>query len=126
MTHGGRVWAWLRARPLVLALLAAGVVVAAVLGGLELFGRGEDEFWERIQARGEFVVATDASYEPFSAVDGNGDLFGFDIELAEAIGRRWGVRVAFENITYDALLGALVAGRDDAVISAFVPQPDRT
>ena len=72
------------------------------------------------------MVATDASYVPFSAVDGNGALFGFDIELAEAIGREWGVRVSFENITYDALLGAVVSRRDDAVISAFVPQPERT
>ena len=121
-----KVWTWLRARPLLFALLAAGVLVAAGLGGLELLDQEEDEFWARIQARGEFVVATDASYVPFSAVDANGALFGFDVELAEAIGRLWGVRVTFENITYDALLGALVAGRDDAVISAFVPQPERT
>jgi polar amino acid transport system substrate-binding protein len=120
------VLAWLRARPLLAALLAAAVVLALGLGGLELLRGSEDEFWDRITARGEFVVATDASYVPFSAVDANGSLFGFDVDLAEAIGRRWGVRVVFENITYDALLGALVVGRDDAVISAFVPQPERT
>jgi ABC-type amino acid transport substrate-binding protein len=86
----------------------------------------EDAAWERIQAAGQMVVATDASYPPFSAVDGNGNLFGFDIDLAEEIGRRWGVEVAFENITYDALVTTLVVGRDDAVFSAFVPQPERT
>ena len=117
--------AWLRARPVLFAIVVALGLVAAGLGGLELLRPEEDEFWARIQSRGEFVVATDASYEPFSVVDANGDLFGFDIDLAEAIGRHWGVRVAFENITYDALLAALVAGRDDAVISAFVPQPER-
>lgn len=117
---------WLRAQPLPLALLVVAGVLAAGLGWLELLTPDEDEFWQRIQMRGEFVVVTDASYEPFSAVDGNGALFGFDIDLAEAIGARWGVRVAFENLTYDALLGALVVGRDDAVISAFVPQPERT
>lgn len=120
-----RTWRWLKARP-VAALVVAGVLLAVFLGGVALLRSDEDPFWERIQARGEFVVATDASYIPFSAVDANGALFGFDIELAEAIGRHWGVRVSFENITYDALLGTLVAGRDDAVISAFVPQPERT
>lgn len=86
----------------------------------------EDAAWARIQADGRMVVATDASYEPFAATDINGDLFGFDVDLAEAIGRRWGVAVAFENLTYDALLGALVVGRDELVISAFVAQPERT
>jgi polar amino acid transport system substrate-binding protein len=72
------------------------------------------------------VFATDASYPPFSAVDEAGNLFGLDIDLADEIGRRWGVQVAFENITYDALLTTLVVARDDVVLSAFVPQPERT
>ncbi len=126
----GRRWraavAWLRRRPLVLAVLAGALLLAVGLGAFRLLRADEDLVWQRIQTRRQFVVATDASYQPFSAVDGNGSLFGFDIDLAEAIGRHWGVAVAFENITYDALLGALVADRDDAVISAFVPQPERT
>lgn len=85
-----------------------------------------DEAWQRIQSHGVFTVATDASYPPFASVDEGGNLFGFDIDLAEEIARRWGVRAEFENITYDALLGTLISGRDDAVLSAFVPQPERT
>ena len=69
--------AWLRARPVLFAIVVALGLVAAGLGGLELLRPEEDEFWARIQSRGEFVVATDASYEPFSVVDANGDLFGF-------------------------------------------------
>ncbi|MCC7358679.1 MAG: amino acid ABC transporter substrate-binding protein [Anaerolineales bacterium] len=110
------------------ALAAAGV--AAVLLTAALLWRAahplEDAAWARIQADGRILIATDASYEPFSAVDANGDLFGFDVDLADAIARRWGVTAVFENITYDALLGTLIVGRDDAVISAFVAQPERT
>jgi len=87
--------------------------------------REEDTAWARIKADGVLRVATDASYPPFSAVDANGDLFGFDIDLAEALGRRLGVRVEFENLAYDALLAAVASGRNDAVISAFTPQPDK-
>jgi len=106
----------------------AGIVallVAAVIAW-RAWRTPEDAAWARIQADGRLVVATDASYPPFSATDANGDLFGLDVDLAEAIGRRWGVAVQFENITYDALLGTLVVGRDDVVISAFVAQPERT
>lgn len=106
-----------------------GVGLAALVGvglwGLALTREGEDEAWKRIRERGVIVIATDASYPPFSAVDADGNLFGFDIDLAEAIARRLGVRAEFENITYDALLPAVISGRDDAVISAYVPQPER-
>jgi cystine transport system substrate-binding protein len=85
----------------------------------------EDEAWKRIRARGVITIATDASFPPFAAVDENGNLFGFDVDLADELARRLGVRAEFENIAYDALLSTLVSNRDDAVISAFVPQPGR-
>jgi polar amino acid transport system substrate-binding protein len=109
--------------------LAALLSVAVVLAGVWVVGQlnqPDDAVWARIQSEKVWLVATDASYPPFSAVDGNGDLFGFDVDLAEGIARRWGATAAFENITYDALLGSLIAGRDQAVVSAFVPQPERT
>jgi ABC-type amino acid transport substrate-binding protein len=110
-------------------LVAAGLLLCALVVlvfGVRQLGQPPDAAWQRIQAQKVFVVASDASYPPFESLDANGALFGFDVDLADEIGRRWGVQVHYENITYDALLGALVAGRDDAVISAFVPQPDRT
>lgn len=109
-------------------LIAISVIVVVGFGiwVLRVALPKEDEVWKRIQERGVFTVATDASYPPFSAVDENGNLFGFDVDLADAIGREWGVRAEFENIAYDALLDTLISDRDDAVISAFVPQPERT
>lgn len=109
-----------------ITLIVISVGVIGIVIWLSNSNNRQDEIWERIQTSGVFTVATDASYPPFSAVDENGDLFGFEIDLAEEIGRRWGVQVAFENIAYDALLGAVTSQRDDAVISAFVPQPGRT
>jgi polar amino acid transport system substrate-binding protein len=109
--------------------LSITTLVVIVLG-IGIWGLGnsrwrEDAAWKRIRERGYIVVATDASYLPFSAVDENGSLFGFDVDLADEIGRRLGVRVEYENITYDALLAAVISGRDDAVVSAFVAQPER-
>jgi ABC-type amino acid transport substrate-binding protein len=106
-------------------MVAAALLLVAILV-LRRLTQPPDLTWQRIQSQKVFTVATDASYPPFSSVDANGSLFGFDVDLADEIGRRWGVTVNYENITYDALLGALVAGRDDAVVSAFVPQPERT
>lgn len=85
----------------------------------------QDAAWARIKEKGVIVFATDASYPPFSAVDADGNLFGFEVDLAEELARRLGVRAEFENIAYDTLLSAVVSGRDDAVISAFVPQLER-
>src|SRR5579859_8290179 len=93
----------LRRRRLVLA--AGTLVVLLALGVVaRRLGQPPDEAWQRIQAQKVLTVATDASYPPFSALDANGNLFGFDVDLADEIGRRWGVQVNYDNITYDALL----------------------
>jgi ABC-type amino acid transport substrate-binding protein len=110
---------WVGGVALIIALAALS------LGVYKLNFEKEDRVWARIQARQVFTVATDASYPPFAAIDANGNLFGFDIDLAEALGRRWGVKVEFETLAYDALMGSVISLRDDAVISAFVPQPER-
>jgi ABC-type amino acid transport substrate-binding protein len=109
-------------------LAAAAALTLLIVAGLAIrqLTQPPDLAWQRIRTQKVFTVATDASYPPFSSLDANGALFGFDVDLADEIGRRWGVQVNYDNITYDALLGTLVAGRDDAVISAFAPQPERT
>lgn len=120
-----RPWRW--AAGLGLGIGASLAVLLAWLAAT----RPADLAWQRVVAGGVVVFATDASYPPFSAVDPDGHLFGFDVDLAEALAGRLSrlagrpVRAEFEALAYDALLPALVAGRDDAVISALVPQPER-
>lgn len=102
------------------------VLVILILGAIFQFSNSpQDTAWARIKEKGVIVFATDASYPPFSAVDADGNLFGFEVDLATELARRLGVRAEFENIAYDTLLSAVVSGRNDAVISAFVPQLDR-
>jgi len=108
-------------------VIAAAIALLIIAGlAVRQVTQPPDLAWQRIQTQKVFTVATDASYSPFAAIDANGALFGFDVDLADEIGRRWGVQVNYDNITYDALLGTLIAGRDDAVVSAFVPQPERS
>jgi polar amino acid transport system substrate-binding protein len=44
---------------------------------------------------------------------------GFGVDLAQELGRRLGVPVAFTAIAFDGLADAVMAGKADAVISAF-------
>ena len=85
----------------------------------------EDAAWARVQQRGILTFATDASYPPFETLDGEGNFAGFDIDLAHEIARRLNLKAEFEAVSYDGLIGTLVTQRDDAVISAWIIQPER-
>ncbi|MCX7681219.1 MAG: transporter substrate-binding domain-containing protein [Anaerolineae bacterium] len=85
-----------------------------------------DESWQHISESGTLRVGMDASFPPFEYIAPDGTLAGFDVELAQELGKRLGVEVRFTpNIPYDGLYDALAIGRVDAVISALVVNPQR-
>ncbi len=81
---------------------------------------------DRVQAAGRLRVAIDPSFPPFEFVDANGQIAGFDADLATLIAQQLGVDAHFVTTGYDALYDALTAGRADVIISALYPDPSRS
>lgn len=103
-----------------------GLFALVVLGLFFLFrppgGEVRDRGWERIERQGVLRVGMDASYPPFELWDEVG-LRGYDVDLALALGREWGVGVDFENISFGGLYDALKVERVDIIISALPYDP---
>lgn len=78
-----------------------------------------DPTWERIQRSGVVRVGMDATYPPFEVQDQAGRFSGYDVDLAEELATRWGVRAEFINIHFDGLYDALLAGKCDLLLSAL-------
>lgn len=91
-----------------------------------------DATWARILEEGELRVGVDPSFPPFEAEDGNGNLTGLDIALAEEMARVWAeqnntpVTVHFVYTGFDGLYDALLARQYDVVISALPYDPKKT
>lgn len=111
-----RRWAIFALR-MALAILGVALLYVLLL-------RPDDAAWQRLQQGEALRVALDPSFPPFDTVDANGRVAGFDVDLAREIGQRLGVEVAFLPIAFDGLADAVMAGRADAVISAF-PRDER-
>jgi len=79
----------------------------------------QDSSWQRLQEGQALRVAMDPSFPPFDTVTAEGQMAGFDVALARELGRRMSVHVTFIPIAFDGLVDAVIAGRADAVISAF-------
>jgi ABC-type amino acid transport substrate-binding protein len=81
--------------------------------------------WAKVQAAGKIVFGTSGGYPPFESYNSNFQLDGFDIALANEIGKRLGVEVAFNDFAFAGLFDALQLGQFDAAISAISVTPDR-
>ena len=88
---------------------------------------GTDTSLADIQKAGVMVVATEGTYRPFSFHEGgSGELTGFDVEVARAVGEKLGVDVKFEETQWDAIFAGLQAGRFDTIANQVTITPDRT
>jgi cystine transport system substrate-binding protein len=80
-----------------------------------------------VQKAGVLTVGTEGTYRPFSFHEGGaGDITGFDVEVAQAVGKELGVDVKFEETQWDAIFAGLEAGRFDTIANQVSITPERT
>jgi ABC-type amino acid transport substrate-binding protein len=97
---------------LILALVAAGLLVW--LGQQ----RPPDRYLEDIRQRGTLRVGIDPTYPPFESIR-DGQVVGYDVELARAIAADLGVEVELKTLALDTLYDALAAEHVDVLVSAL-------
>ncbi|AGS71767.1 ABC transporter substrate-binding protein [Streptomyces collinus] len=80
---------------------------------------------KEIRDKGEIKVGSDIAYAPVEFKDSSGKVVGLDPDLAAAMGKQLGVKLTFENGTFDALLTGLRSGRYDIAMSAMTDNKNR-
>src|SRR5262249_24905322 len=77
-----------------------------------------------VKKKGVLVAGSSAESPPFEYV-ADGKLVGYDVDMAEEITRRMGVKVAWEKIDFKGIVAALTAKRVDVLITALTWTPER-
>jgi len=80
---------------------------------------------EQIKADGKISFGTEGTYAPFTFHDKDGKLTGFDVEIAEEIAKRLGVKAEFIETKWDGMFAGLDAKRFDAIANEVTIKPDR-
>ena len=73
--------------------------------------------FEDIKKDGKIIIATEGQFAPFNYFQGS-KLTGFEIDVAEAVAAKMGVKVEWKALSFDALLAGLRQDRWDMVIAS--------
>jgi polar amino acid transport system substrate-binding protein len=84
-----------------------------------------DKLPQDIRSKGKIEVGSDIAYAPVEFKDSSGNVVGLDPDLAAAMGKQLGVKLEFQNGTFDALLTGLRSGRYDIAMSAMTDNKNR-
>ena len=83
---------------------------------------------QQIKDAGVLKVGTSAEYSPYEfhkVVDGEDNIVGFDDFVVQEIAKDMGVKVEYEDMDFDGLLGALQADKVDIVLAGMTPDEKR-
>jgi polar amino acid transport system substrate-binding protein len=108
------------------ALGAVGLVLLFLAGCASVPpGSGGAPVLSRIQEKGELVVGTAASMPPLNMTTKQGEIIGFEIDLARAMAEAMNVKLRLVPTPFPDLLPTLEAGKVDMVLSGLTITPQR-
>lgn len=90
--------------------------------------RNDAQVEDTLQAildRGELLIGLDAGYMPFEMRSKQGDIIGFDVDLAREMAKAMGVKLKVINTAFDGMIPALMTKKFDIIASAMTITPGR-
>ncbi len=103
---------------------AAATSAAASVSALESTA-STDLSWEKIKEKGELVLGLDESFPPMGFRDENNNIVGYDVDLAQAVADRLGVKLKLQPINWDTKDQELNTGNIDCIWNGFTITDER-
>jgi polar amino acid transport system substrate-binding protein len=95
------------------------LLLAPAFAALAVHGPARAQAIGELQHRGRLSVGVLKDFPPFGTLDKAGDPVGFEVDVAELIGRHLSVRVAYVPLTAGERINALLNGRVDVIAAQF-------
>ena len=112
-------------RKALLSLLLAALLLLAGCGQSKSQENASD-LLSQIKEKGEIVVAMEGTWAPWTYHDESDQLVGYDVEVAQLIAEKLGVKATFVEGEFDGLLAGVEAGRYDIVVNGVGVDEDRS
>src|SRR5260221_2850298 len=101
-------------------------VVATVMFGAIAGSAMAIELPPEIAKQGSLKVAIVPNYPPMEFRDpATSTLTGFDVELGEALARKLGIKIVWQETSFDQMMPAIATGRVDAILSGMTDLASR-
>ncbi|MBU1168589.1 MAG: amino acid ABC transporter substrate-binding protein [Proteobacteria bacterium] len=100
------------------------ILVSCILAVSTLVAAGDASF-DTIKAKGELRIGLDDSFPPMGYRIDDGTLTGFDIDAAEELGKRLGIKIVWTPTAWDGVIHALNSGMFDCIWNGMTITPER-
>jgi len=102
------------------------LILALLLLSLPHFARAAgDDSWNLVKKAGTLAIGLDDSFPPMGFRQADNKLVGFDIDAAEELGHRLGIKISWQPTAWDGVILALDAKKFDCIWNGMTITPER-
>lgn len=103
-----------------------GKLLAVALTGLLLSAAAHaDDLLDQVKQRGTLQIALEGTFPPFNYKAPNGQLDGYDVDVAKAVAAKLGVKAEFVTTEWSGIIAGLQAKRYDVIVNQVAITPER-
>jgi len=101
------------------------LMVSALLVAFAATAFAADGSWNRVKSAGKLVIGLDDAFPPMGYRDASGKLIGFDIDAAEEVGKRLGIKIEWQPTAWDGVIHSLNSKKFDAIWNGMTITDER-
>jgi cystine transport system substrate-binding protein len=99
--------------PLLKRILVAGLIGASFTAA----AAHAQDLLDTVKARGTLKIGLEGTFPPFNSKAPNGELVGFDVDIAKAVAAKLGVKPEFVTTEWSGIIAGLQAGKFDVIVN---------
>jgi len=84
-----------------------------------------DGSWDRVKKDGKLVIGLDDSFPPMGYRQADGKLVGFDIDAADELAKRLGIKIDWQPTAWDGVIHSLNAKKFDCIWNGMTITDER-
>lgn len=108
-----------------LALVCILTLVLGVFASCDKKNDAANTSWEYLQNKEEIVMGLDSTFAPMGYTETNGEIVGYDIDVAKAVFAKLDIKVTFKSIDWDAKDLELSSAKIDCIWNGMSITPER-
>lgn len=105
--------------------LLTGIMAMFMVVGLTACGKSDSSDKEGNAEQKEVTVFTNSGYKPYDMIDGEGNLYGFDIDVMNEAAKIAGYKVNWKDVDFDGIVTSVKQGKADIGIAGITYTPER-
>ncbi len=99
--------------------------IAALVSGLMFGSVALADDLEKVKEMGELRVALSGAFPPFSFVDEQNQVVGFDVDIGTELAKRLGVKAKIITTPWDGIIAGLITGKYETIVGSMTITEER-